>query len=245
MNLQAMNLKAMKRQSVPLHAEVAAVIRHQIMSGAIGPGDQLPPLSELIEKLGVTRMTVKQAMDALDAEGLIERHSGRGTFVRKVKLPEKHTLNMKAQLSELHSMVAQMEVALSDSSSEEEIDIDGTLFRSLKRIHNVADEPFCLVELKLDSEIFKLAPEKFVSEIVISVLQDLGITVSSARQRVTISYADFDVAQALGISVNSAVFSVSRNFFGDEGNLIYSANLLYPGDKLAFDMEFAVDNISI
>ena len=76
----------------------------------------------------------------------------------------------------------------------------------MRRIHARMGKPFCQVDIRLDDEIFDRAPERFSQEIVVAVLKDLGVTVQKARQKVTISYADFAMAQALGIKVNSAVF---------------------------------------
>ena len=240
-----MNLQSMKRQAVPLHAEVAGVLRHQIMSGDLGPGEKLPALRELTEQLGVARMTVVQAMNALEDEGLIERHSGRGTFVREVDLPERQTLHMKAELSQLQSMVSQLEVSVLDGDTKIVASgPDGREYRSMKRIHAKEGQPFCCVDLRLDNQIFTRAPGRFSKEIVVSVLEDMGINVATARQKVTISYADFDLAQALKINVNSAVFRVFREFFDHDGALIYSATLIYPGDLLELEIEFAVDRKS-
>ena len=237
-----MKLQSLRRQAVPLHVEVAEMFRHRIMSRELPSGARLPALSELTEKLGVARMTIKQAMDSLEDEGLIERHAGRGTFVRDVDLPERHTLHMRADVSELQSMVSQLEVSVQDGDTSSEVtDASGRSFLSMKRIHTRDGIPFCLVDLMLDSEIFALKPERFVREIVVAVLEDIGIGVATARQRVTISYADFEVAQALEVSVNSPVFRVLREFFDTDGGLIYSAVLIYPGDLLAFEIEFAIN----
>ena len=237
-----MNLQAMKRQAVPLHAEVAALLRHQILSGTLSPGAQLPPLSELTKTMGVARMTIRQAMDALEEEGLIERHSGRGTFVKQIELPERQALNMKAELSQLHSMVAPLEVSVSiDVTREEKTDENGITYQCMKRIHAHDGKPFCQVDLRLDNSIFEKAPERFANEIVVSVLKELEISIASARQRVTIAYADFEIAQALNINVNSPVFRVFREFFDSDNRLIYSAVLIYPGDMLEFDIEFTVE----
>ncbi len=111
----------------------------------------------------------------------------------------------------------------------------------MQRIHAKDGKPFCRVSLRSDEGIFAKAPDRFSKEIVVSVLKDLGVEVFSARQKVTISYADFDLAQALDINVNSAVFRVFREFFDAEGKLIYSASLFYPGDILELDIEFTVD----
>ncbi len=236
-----MNLQAMKRQSVPLHAEVAEVLRHQILSGDLPAGTKLPALRELTEELGVARMTVVQAMNALQDEGLIEKHSGRGTFVKAVKLPQRHTMHMKAELSQIYAMVDQMEVSVRQEDATIEKSSDGRYFRAMSRIHARSGKPFCQVDIKLDDHVFERAPDRFSKEIVVSVLKDLGIAVKKARQKVTISYADFAMAQALEIKVNSAVFRVARQFLDENGLLIYSATLFYPADLLEFEMEFATE----
>lgn len=51
------------------------------------PGSVLPSERELVQQFGVARMTVRQAVDALVAEGLLERSPGRGTFVAEPQLP--------------------------------------------------------------------------------------------------------------------------------------------------------------
>ena len=231
----------MKRQAVPLHAEVAEVVRRQILSGDLGPGSRIPALRELAGELGVARMTVVQAMNTLEKEGLIEKHVGRGTFVRKVDIPDRVRLRMKAGISEIHALVDQLEVSVHQGDTTIEKSDDGRNYRYMSRIHNRDGKPFCQVEIRLDDEIFERAPERFSQEIVVAVLTDLGIEVASARQNVTIGHADFDLAGALDIKVNSAVFRVLREFYDARNNLIYSARLLYPGDNLEFEIEFATD----
>lgn len=237
-----MNLQAMKRPAVPLHAEVADVLRHQILSGELSSGAKLPALSKLTTELGVARMTVVQAMNTLEEEGLIERHAGRGTFVRDVKITERETLNMKAELSQIHSMVSQLEVSVigSTDTTMTKDSAGDTDFCRMKRLHAKKGKPFCFVDIKLDNEIFMQAAKRFQKEIVVTVLKDIGVAVASARQKVTISYADFELAQALDISVNSAVFRVFREFYDARGRLIYSATLFYPGDSLELEIDFTV-----
>ena len=218
------------------------MLHHRIMSGELPPGARLPAIRELTEQLGVARMTVIQAMNTLEDQGLIERHSGRGTFVREVEIPDRHTLHMKAGISQIHSMVSQPEVSVLDGDiSVETAHSDGRVYRRMKRTHAKDGKPFCCVDLRLDNEVFLQAPDRFFKEIVVSVLRDIGVAVASARQNVTISYADFELAQSLGISVNSAVFRVFREFFDSNGGLIYSATLIYPGDLLELEIEFSVD----
>ena len=237
----SINLTQMKRVSVPRHAEVAELIRRQIFSGAIKAGNKLPALSELTEKFGVARMTIRQAMDALEDEGLIERYAGKGTFVKDVTLPTRQRLNMKAELSQLQSMVAQLEVmVVKNDETPHIIDVDGRAFRQMRRTHAQSGAPFCFVDIRLENQLYQKAPERFDKEIVVTVLKELGIGVETARQNVTIAYADVEIAEILGMPVNAPVFRVLREFFNDNGNLIYSAILIYPGDKLELEVEFAI-----
>ncbi|MEX0343319.1 MAG: GntR family transcriptional regulator [Rhizobiaceae bacterium] len=235
-----MNLQKMRRQDVPLHAEVAAVLRHQIRSGTLPHGARLPALRELTESLGVARMTIIQAMNTLEEEGLIERHSGRGTFVKKIPTQDRHTLQMTADISQLYAMVSQLEVDV-DSNKREQAEYrkkDGQDFRIIKRTHVKNKKPFCYVELELDAATFEKSPDRFLNEIAVTVLEDLNVKVANAKQKVTISYADFQLASTLNIPVNSAVFRVSRQFFDSDGKIIYSARLAYPGELLELEIDF-------
>ena len=65
------------------HEDIAQELRRRILTVQYGPGQRIPPERELIEEFGCSRMTVAKAMAPLVADGLIERHPGRGTFVTK------------------------------------------------------------------------------------------------------------------------------------------------------------------
>ena len=65
-----------------LYQQVAAAIREAILSGEFEPGAPLPSEAQLIERYQVSRPTVRNAVAALRAEGLIEVRHGKGSFVR-------------------------------------------------------------------------------------------------------------------------------------------------------------------
>lgn len=63
------------------HVQVREYVRSLVAGAA--PGSPAPSERELVHRFGVARMTVRQAMDALVVEGLLERIPGRGTFVAR------------------------------------------------------------------------------------------------------------------------------------------------------------------
>lgn len=60
---------------------VVTAVKDFIAEGAYAPGDRLPPERELIGNLGLSRSALRKALDALEREGKIWRHVGKGTFV--------------------------------------------------------------------------------------------------------------------------------------------------------------------
>ena len=66
----------------PLYVQLYEVIRDQVRHGVLKPGDAIAAESELTREYGVSRITVRAALEHLVREGYIDRHRGRGSYVR-------------------------------------------------------------------------------------------------------------------------------------------------------------------
>lgn len=66
----------------PLHRMISEHFREAILSGKFGKGQRLPSEAQLVEQFGTSRPTVARAMRDLQADGLIERRAGSGSYVR-------------------------------------------------------------------------------------------------------------------------------------------------------------------
>jgi DNA-binding GntR family transcriptional regulator len=71
--------------ATPLYEQLARILRDRIQSGELAPRDPLPSEQALMDEHGISRGTVRRALDILRAEGLIVTFSGRGTFVQQAK----------------------------------------------------------------------------------------------------------------------------------------------------------------
>ena len=69
--------------AVPLFAQVQASLRTDILKNRLPPGAKLPSEAALETSFGVSRITVRRALSALHAEGLIEKVNGKGSFVTR------------------------------------------------------------------------------------------------------------------------------------------------------------------
>ncbi len=72
---------------VPLYVQLRDQLRALVHCGDLRPGDRIPASRELASQLGVHRTTVANAYAELEAEGLIQGHVGRGTFIRATTAP--------------------------------------------------------------------------------------------------------------------------------------------------------------
>jgi GntR family transcriptional regulator len=97
------------------HVQVREYVRALVSGGA--PGTPAPSERELVQHFGVARMTVRQAMDALVVEGLLERIPGRGTFVaRPRRVASRVTgfgeeMSRRGMLAESQTLLARREQA--------------------------------------------------------------------------------------------------------------------------------------
>lgn len=73
-----------RNSSVPIYVQLADEIRRQIESKVILPGDMLCSEAEMVKKYGVARLTVREALNILVNEGLLEKKQGKGTFCKKI-----------------------------------------------------------------------------------------------------------------------------------------------------------------
>jgi GntR family transcriptional regulator len=72
---------------VPVWYQLAMMLRSEILKGALAPGSRIDPEVQLAARHGVSVMPVRQALRTLEAEGLVTRQRGRGTFVSDHRRP--------------------------------------------------------------------------------------------------------------------------------------------------------------
>jgi len=208
------------------HADISAQIEQAIANGRLAPGDRLPPERALAEEHGVSRMTVRQALQTLEARGLLRRAIGRngGSFVAQPKV--QRDLGTFSGLSEQlarQGIVAGARV-VSAVESEAAIEIvrvrlaDGEPF-ALERSSFPADRFRGLLDLDLSGSLYDLLDEHFDAAPVRAV------------ERIEPVLADSDEAAALGLRVGAPLMLVDRVAYDDEGLAVETARDVFRGDR--------------
>lgn len=72
---------------VPIYRQLVEQVRREVILGRLGPGDQLPSLTEVVAELSINPNTVVKAYSELEHQGFVVRRQGTGTFVAAVPPP--------------------------------------------------------------------------------------------------------------------------------------------------------------
>ncbi|MEK8126843.1 FadR/GntR family transcriptional regulator [Paenibacillus filicis] len=120
-----------------IYEVIADQIQDQITSGQLKPGDKLPSTKELSERFEVGRSTVREALSALKAMGLVEIHQGEGSYVRTidpgdVSLPEWNSLLMSREtILDLLEARQALEIANAGLAAEKRTEDDLRRFEAI------------------------------------------------------------------------------------------------------------------
>ena len=229
---------------VPKYAQIADIFRQRISRGVWPQGLRLPANEVLADEFSVSRVTIRQAVDLLARDGLIEAQQGRGTFVTGT-LAQDRWLRVETTLAELADVYRDTSpeiINISESRTDAPLlPQDGTpaaRYVFMRRVHSRKQQPYCVISIYLDERIFRKSPKRFRKETVIPILNDMrDPVISGARQTLTIGTADLEVAKWLRIPLNSPVAEVRRVFTTADRTVVYLAEVTYRGDFIRIEMD--------
>ena len=238
-------VRALKKSNVSRYIQLASLFRQRIETGEWGVGDRIPTVKELADQCGVATMTIRQALDIIEQEGLIERFRAKGTFVverpRQDLWCEVHTdwtglliAQAGATIEILNSTTGVPLPRLQDTMGNA-----APTYRHLKRKHTRDGHAFLLADVFVDERIDDLIPEENYTEVTaMRLVADLpGQTISNAHQVVTIGSADLETAEQLNLSIGDPVARVQRTVVNQNGDIILLANGIYRGDMMRIEVK--------
>ncbi|MBA8840975.1 MULTISPECIES: GntR family transcriptional regulator [unclassified Ochrobactrum] len=229
--------------SAPLYAKVEATLASEIASALLPFGSQLPPEDDLTVRFGVSRTTVRKAVENLVARGLLEIRRGKGTFVTEPKI--------RQELTELSGFVEDM-IALGRNPTAKLLDKrlvpasdvvakhlnlpQGAQVYRIERVRLADGIAMSFDETYLPMDIGeKIVSNDLEAEPIFSLLENkYGLPLIEAEYQLEAATADDRVAQALGIAPTSPVFLIERTSYCEGPRPIDYEKLYYRGDLIKF-----------
>ena len=229
---------------IPLYSQLVSIIKRNISAGTLSPGALLPSEAELCRTFDVSRSTVRQAIGALEAEGLVVRKQGRGTFVAEPKM-RRRTENVYSFTSEISAMgMTPSSTILEFEIMDPTPDIVSMLDMAGHRTQ-IYSQPLILETSFYPTYIYpKLTRELLETHSFYSLLYEEGIVPNSAvdsYEAVTLGRRE---AELLGCRPGSCAFSVQRRTRTEAGVVYEFTQSLIRADRVKLDIFLHKDGVS-
>jgi GntR family transcriptional regulator len=230
--------------NIGLHVgRVYSVLADEIAAGAREPGERLPPERGLARDFGASRTTIRRALAALAADGLIESQPGRGTFVAGGRVAEPPNLLMSfTELGRSFGLTPTARVlskAVRDATFEEARDFQiapGTPLFHLERLRMLDGQPTAIdattVPLMLAPGLVDI---DFTTGSVYEGLAENGHDPFRAHYVVEAITADERTAELLDAPVGSALLVARTRGYEVDGRLVEVGRTTYRGDRYQFE----------
>ncbi len=227
---------------VPLYYQLSEHLAQAITGGALPPGTQFANEIDLAHDLGVSRPTMRQAMDQLVSQGLIVRRRGVGTRVVQPRV--RRPLELTSLYDDLQrsgerptTEVIHCEVVAADGEPAERLRVvAGTPVLHLVRLRSARDTPIALMTNFVPAERAPFAAEALLTHGLYELMRSSGTTLHSATQTVGARTASASEALMLQESRGAALLTMQRETLDDTGAVVEFATHLYVASRYSFEI---------
>ena len=222
------------RSRMPLYLQVASVMRQRINSGRWAEGEKISTLEELEEEFGVARVTIRQAIELLHAEDLLQAQQGRGTFVSG-RPPNNRWLNLATDfdslLESIRNNVLKRVFIQRDAEPPPLVPGEGSpakAYTFLRSVQFNGGKPFSVVNLHLDQALFMRDSKRFTRSAALPKIVEMeDVAITHAYQTFTIGVADPETAELLEIGLGEPTADCQLTVIDNNGVAIYVADIHY------------------
>lgn len=230
---------------VSLYFQLHQHLVDRIRAGEFGPATPLPTEMELCEQYGVSRITVRRALDALAAEHLVSRRRGVRTFV--VEAPVK-SIALTGSLDEALSYTGNLSLKLLSTDEVRPSPLvaqalglgAGERVRRLEAVAFSEGEPFAHAEYFLPAAVSALfAPADLQAHVPVlrAIEKKLGRRITRADQTVEPVIADRAVAGYLGMKPRAPLLKVVRTYFTEQGTPVKTDVVRYNPERYRYTVQ--------
>ena len=220
-----------KTSPIPLYFQMKEDIVEKIQTGAYKAGDSLPPEKALMDMYGVSRTTVRQAVEMLVNEGYLEKRRGIGTFVRDPKVNYWNLTELQSndeviqnQGHKSSTKILSLKLIPSNPELEKIFGASYDTFYHLERLRFLDDNPFVLVSTYVPA---KLVPglERFdfsKCSLFDIMWREYGVKIVHAEKTLRAGNISAEDAKILDVEEGSAILLVETITNDEEKPVEYS-----------------------
>ncbi len=234
----------------PAHARIGDWLERLIVSRILKPGDKLPSEVEIANALGVSRMTLRQALGSIESKGLIDRRRGRfgGNFVAAPRFEFDHASlpGFTEQMRRIH--VEAGAKVLGAATRRPTADVRqrlvlnrGDQVHEILRARSANGEPIVLEEAYLPAAIFPGMLSANLTGSLYAIMREYDASPFSADEEIEATPATEQQAEILGIDAGSPLLLITRTSFTQEGVAVEFSRDYHRADRARIRIKSRVD----
>jgi GntR family transcriptional regulator len=239
---------------LPAYLRILGTLRSRIANGGWRVGEQIPTDEELMQHFGVSRFTVRAALDVLVADGIIKRYRRRGTFV--IARPRGAGAWMLTSLEDLVSSGFPTPPIVLDAAivrcAEAIANVLGLEDHSralrIRVLREVEGDPYSYSVVYIPEGLARKLPPDWQSRLesapfVGLVAEATARPVHKAIQVAQAIAAPREIARILGTDINAPLLALERTFLAREGTALEHAQIFCRPDRYRQIIEFRSDEM--
>ncbi|MFI6515553.1 GntR family transcriptional regulator [Spirillospora sp. NPDC050679] len=227
---------------VPLYYQLARQLEAAIHSGDLAPGTRLENEMEIAERSGLSRPTVRQAIQHLVDRGLLVRKRGVGTQVvlteirRPIELTSLHD-DLAAAGQEPRTDVLDLGEAAADDRVAKELGVPpGTTVLRMRRVRRAGGEPLALLTNYLPADLISLTEDDLTGHGLYELLRASGVNLRIANQSIGARRATAAEARLLDEQRGVPVLTMSRTAYNDKGTAVEYGSHVYRASRYSYEL---------
>ncbi|MEI4472307.1 GntR family transcriptional regulator [Frigidibacter sp. MR17.24] len=235
---------------LPLYQTLHSQLRTRIRDGHYPPGAVLPGEVELARQFGVSRMTMRKAMDQLAEDGLIARAKGRGSVVLEGRAVEPVRAEVSGLVENLLVLGLRTQVQVLHFAFEtpparirREMGLpEGRQALHTVRLRHYKDKPFSYSIAWIPEDYGQtFARADLAQKSLTQLLRSAGVRACKAHQRVFATSADQTTGPLLGLPAGHPVLGIERRVEDDLGRVVEHLQVFYHPDRYEFEISMHSD----
>jgi DNA-binding GntR family transcriptional regulator len=225
---------------IPLYFQVSQRIEQAILSGDLPAGSRLENEVALGERLGLSRPTVRRAIQEIVDKGLLVRRRGIGTQVVHGQVTRRVELtSLYDELTDTHKVPSTrlllLETTAADAAVADKL-AEGSPTLHLRRVRLAIDGPVALMENWMPAEFIGIEPDDLVQHGLYQVLRSRGVTMLVARQHIGARASTPEESSLLDTETNAALLTMDRTAFDNSGRAVEFGRHCYRPDLYSFEV---------
>lgn len=236
------NITLNRSSPVPLYFQVAEQLERAIVDGTLAPGAKISNEISWAEHLGLSRPTLRQAIQVLVDKGMLVRKRGVGTQVvhgmirRSVELTSLFDdLSAAGQQPRTEVLVLDLIPATDQIANELQLEAGAGVW-SLERVRFMKEEPLALMHNLIPAETIDLRKLDLARTGLYASLRQAGIVMRVARQRIGARRIEPREAKHLGERRGAPLLTMQRTAYDDAGRAVEYGQHVYRPDLYAFEL---------